>query len=132
MSTPNLETALRFVQAVEKGATGDALAQCFDPAVSQHEYPNRLFPNGAHRDLQALLVSAERGKQVLSSQRYEVRNAVAQGDHVALELDWTGTLAVPLGTLQPGAKLHARIGQFITFREGRIVSIRNYDCYDPL
>jgi ketosteroid isomerase-like protein len=50
---------------------------------------------------------------------------------VAVEVDWTGTLAVPLGTLQPGAKLHATIGQFFTFREGRIVSSRNYDCYDP-
>lgn len=131
MSTPNLEIARRFVQAVEQGAASDALRQFCDPAVTQSEYPNRLFPKGAQRDLKALLESAERGKQVLSSQRYEIRSAVAEGDHVALELDWTGTLAVPLGTLQPGAKLHANIGQFLTFREGRIVSIRNYDCYDP-
>jgi ketosteroid isomerase-like protein len=131
MSTSNLETARRFVQAVEQGAASDALRQLCDPAVTQHEYPNRLFPKGAQRDAKALLESSERGKQVLSSQRYEIRNAVAAGDYVALELDWTGTLAVPLGTLQPGATLHASIGQFLTFREGRIVSIRNYDCYDP-
>jgi ketosteroid isomerase-like protein len=131
MSTSNLEIARRFVQAVGEGAASEALRELCDPAVTQHEYPNRLFPQGAHRDGRALLESAERGKQVLSSQRYEIRNAVASGDQVALELDWTGTLAVPLGTLKPGAQLHATIGQFLTFREGRIVSIRNYDCYDP-
>jgi ketosteroid isomerase-like protein len=131
MSTSNLEIARRFVEAVGQGAASDALRQYCDPAVAQHEYPNRLFPQGAHRDLRAMLESAERGKHVLSSQRYEIRNAVAQGDQVALELDWTGTLAVPVGALQPGAQLHATIGQFLTFRDGRIVSIRNYDCYDP-
>lgn len=131
MSTPNLEIARRFVHAVEQGATGEALRPFFDPALSQHEYPNRLFPKGVKRDVQAMLESSEKGKQVLSSQRYEIRGAVASGDQVALEIDWTGTLSVPLGTLKPGDTLHAMIGQFFTFRDGRIVSLRNYDCYDP-
>jgi ketosteroid isomerase-like protein len=131
MSTPNLEIARRFVHAVEQGATGEALRPFLDAALSQHEYPNRLFPQGVKRDLQALLESSEKGRKVLSSQRYEIRGAVASGDEVALEIDWTGTLAVPLGTLKPGDTLHAMIGQFFTFREGRIVSLRNYDCYDP-
>jgi ketosteroid isomerase-like protein len=131
VSTPNLETALRFVKAVEQGATGDTLLQFFHPEIQQHEYPNRLFPKGAHRDAQALREASERGQQVLSAQRYEVRNALAAGDQVALELDWTGTLAIPVGSLPAGGKLHAMIGQFLTFRDGRIVSIRNYDCYDP-
>jgi ketosteroid isomerase-like protein len=131
MSTPNLEIARRFVQAVEQGATGEALRQFFDPALSQQEYPNRLFPQGVKRDVQAVLESSEKSRKVLSSQRYEIRSAVASGDQVALELDWTGTLAVPLGTLKPGDTLHAMVGQFFTFREGRIVSLRNYDCYDP-
>ncbi|WP_224241014.1 nuclear transport factor 2 family protein [Hyalangium gracile] len=131
MSSPNVETALRFVKAVEQGATGSTLMEFCHPDVSQHEYPNRLFPNGAHRDAQALRASSERGQQVLSSQRYEVRNAVAAGDHVALEIDWTGTLAIALGNKPAGSTLHAMIGQFITFRDGRIASIRNYDCYDP-
>ncbi|KFE70702.1 nuclear transport factor 2 family protein [Hyalangium minutum] len=131
MSTPNLDIARRFVQAVERGATAEALRPFFDPALSHHEYPNRLFPKGVKRDVQAMLESSEKGQKVLSSQRYEIRGAVASGDEVALEIDWTGTLSVPLGTLKPGDTLHAMIGQFFTFRDGRIVSLRNYDCYDP-
>ena len=79
MTSPNLETALRFVKAVEQGATGDTLLQFFHPDITQDEYPNRLFPQGAHRDAKALRESSERGQQVLSSQRYEVRGAVASG-----------------------------------------------------
>lgn len=131
MTSPNLETALRFVKAVEQGATGETLLQFFHPDITQDEYPNRLFPKGAHRDAKALRESSEKGQQVLSSQRYEVRGAVASGDQVALELDWTGTLKIPVGSLPAGGTLHAMIGQFLTFRDGRIISIRNYDCYDP-
>ena len=131
MTTSNLELALSFVRAVERGAPGEALFQFLHPDITQEEFPNRLFPKGAHRDAKALRESSERGQQVLSAQRYEVLNALASGDLVALELDWTGTLKMAVGSLPVGGTLHARIGQFLTFRDGRIASIRNYDCYDP-
>jgi ketosteroid isomerase-like protein len=78
-----------------------------------------------------MLAGAERGQGLLSSQRYAVRHTVAEGDSVALEIDWTGTLAVPLANLPAGATMRAAIGAFLTFRDGRIVSQRNYDCYEP-
>ncbi len=131
MSSTNLETALTYLRAVEQGATGEALARFFHPEASLREHPNRLFPTGMTRDLKATLEGAERGQRVLTSQRYEVRQAVAEGEQVALEIDWSGTLAVPLGTLPVGGVLRAAIGAFITFREGRIISQRNYDCYEP-
>lgn len=131
MSHPNLEIALSFVRAVEQGATGDALTRFLHPDISAREYPNRLFPSGMTRDLRAMAESAERGQKVLSSQRYEIRHAMADGDTVALEIDWSGTVTVPVGSLPAGGTLRAAIGQFLTFRDGRIVSVRNYDCYDP-
>ncbi|WP_224370064.1 nuclear transport factor 2 family protein [Hyalangium versicolor] len=131
MTTPNLETALRFVKAVEQGASDEAFSQFCHPDFTHQEYPNRLFPTGKVRDADACRESSKRGKQVLTAQHYEVRTTVASGDTVALEMDWTGTLAVPLGSVPVGGQLHARIGQFFTFRDGRIASIRNYDCYEP-
>ena len=41
----------------------------------QREYPNRLVPEGATRDLAALLAGNQRGRSVLSGQRYEVGSA---------------------------------------------------------
>ncbi len=127
----NLEIARRFVRAVESGATGDTLAAFWHEDAVHHELPTRLFPEGVKRDRASLLASAEKGKKVLAAQRYEVLHAVSQGDRVALEIDWRGTLAVPLGSLRPGDEMHARCAMFLELYDGRIVSARNYDCYDP-
>ncbi len=89
------------------------------------------MPQGATRGRSAILTAGERGKQAMSSQRYEELNAVASGDHVALELRWTGTLALPLGALPAGGEMRARYAIFLEFRGGKVWRIRNYDCFDP-
>ena len=121
----------RYLTAIEQGATGAALAEFYDPAVIQEEFPNRLMPNGARRGLAEIQAAAESGQKVLTAQRYEVLNALVQGDEVALEMQWIGTLAIPFGTLAAGDDMRARISSFITLREGRIISQRSYDCFEP-
>jgi ketosteroid isomerase-like protein len=127
----NLETARAYLRAVEGGATGEALARWFTPDVVQEEFPNRLMPSGARRGLRELLDGAERGQSVMRAQRYEVLSAFASGEKVALEVQWTGTLAVPLGSLAAGDDMRARFGVFLDFRDGLIAAQRNYDCFDP-
>jgi ketosteroid isomerase-like protein len=68
---------------------------------------------------------------VLAAQTYEVLSAMASGERVALEVQWTGTLAIPLGELAAGDVMRARFGVFLDFRGGRIAAQRNYDCFDP-
>jgi ketosteroid isomerase-like protein len=131
MPTANLEIVKRYLAAIEAGATGGALAAFFAPDVVQEEFPNRLTPNGARRDLAALLDGAEKGQRVLRAQRYEILGAVEAGDTVALEVQWTGTLAIPLGTLPAGGQMRARFAVFIELRDGKIARQRNYDCFDP-
>jgi hypothetical protein len=128
-SQRNLEVARRYLEALEGFATGAALAGFFAPDVVHEEFPNRLNAQGMRRDLAALLAGAERGKQVLASQRYEVRNAVARGEFVALEILWRGVLAVPLANLPAGSEMRAHLGVFLEFQQGRIKAQRNYDCY---
>jgi len=134
MSTPEEDAALarRFISAVEGGATGEALAAFLHDDVEQIELPNRLFPQGARRDRTAILESAEKGKHVVRSQRYEVLNVVAAGDHVAVEMRWRAELAVPIGSSKAGDTLSGQFAFFLEVRDGRIVRMRNYDCYDPI
>jgi len=127
----NASLARRFVEAVESGATGERLAAFLHDDVEQLELPNRLFAEGARRDRAAILTSAEKGQHVLRSQRYEILNLVASGKHVAIEMAWRGELAVPIATKKPGDSLSGRFAFFLEIEDGRIRSMRNYDCYDP-
>ena len=129
-ATDNAALARRFVEAVESGATGERLAAFLHDDVEQLELPNRLFPEGARRDRAAILASAEKGRNVLRSQRYEIIALVADGKHVAIEMTWRGELAVPIATKSPGDFLSGRFAFFLEIEGGRIRSMRNYDCYD--
>jgi ketosteroid isomerase-like protein len=131
MSTDNLAHAKRLLAALERGVVGDELAAFYTSDVVQEELPNRFMPQGAKRDLAGLLEAAVRGQKVMSEQRFELLNAVASGERVALEFRWVGTLAVPLGTLPVGGQMTGQYATFLEYRDGRIARQRSYDCFDP-
>lgn len=126
-----LELTRRYFAALEAGATGDALAAFYASGVVQEEFPNRFTPHGARRDLAAILDAAQRGQKLMASQRFEILHAVAEGDRVAVEFRWSGTLAIAVGSLLAGAEMRGRFACFLEFRDGRIVAQRNYDCFEP-
>ena len=130
-TTDNLAIARRYLEALESGADGNALADFFTKDVVQEEFPNRLSPIGAHRDLNALLEAARKGKKVMRAQRFEVRNSIVDGDNVALEILWSGLLAVPVDTLPADSEMRAHISVWLEFRDGKIARQHNYDCFDP-
>jgi hypothetical protein len=78
----NLDTARRYLAALERFATGGTLAAFFAPAVVYEEMPNRLKSEGGRSDLATMLANAQRGAQLLTSQRYEVA-----GDPAVAELE---------------------------------------------
>ena len=67
----------------------------------------------------------------MAAQRFEVRHAVAEGDRVAMETFWTGTLRAGVGSLPTGGAMRANFAVFLDFRDGKIVGQRNYDCFEP-
>ena len=123
-----LELAKAYFSAIE--ARTD-LSPYFCSDVVQREFPNQLVREGALRDLAALQEGQEKGKRVLVSEKYEIVDSVENGDRLALEVIWTGTLAIPMGSLPAGGTMKAHFGVFLTFREGRIYRQHNYDCFDP-
>jgi ketosteroid isomerase-like protein len=125
------ELTRRYFTILEQGATGDALASLYAPEVIQEEFPNRLLPTGARRDLAGILAAADRGQKVIKDHRYELLSIVADGDRVAVEFIWSGTLVVQVGPLPVGAVMRGRFASFLEFRAGRVVAQRSYDCFDP-
>lgn len=126
-----VETATSYLAALGRGASFEELAKFFTPDCVQEEYPNRLLPNGARRTLDDLQAAAKRGAKAVEGQRYEILHTVAQGDSVALEVAWNAKVLLSFGSLQPGDSMKARFAVFLRFRDGRIVSQHNYDCFDP-
>jgi ketosteroid isomerase-like protein len=119
----------RYLQAIERG--DDVSLEYLHPDIHQQEFPNRIVPNGIERDLDGIRLAAERGRQVIQEQRYEVRSLIATADQVAVEVLWTGVLKIPLGTLAAGAEMRAYSAMFFQLRDGKIVDQRNYDCFEP-
>jgi len=127
----NLATIRGYLEALQGGAVGEALAKFFTPDVRQVEFPNRLNPRGGVSDLPTILRRAEQGQNLLRSQRFEILSELAQDHRAAVEAKWTGTLAVVLGSLEAGATMTAHVAMFFQLVDGRIQLQRNYDCFEP-
>lgn len=126
----NLACVQGFLDALQAGKSGDSMRRFFHPDALQIELPNRLNPNGGESDLAALHKRSELAAQMMRSQTWEVRSMISNGEQVAVEAFWTGTLAVPVGTLEPGAVMKAHFAMFFEFRDGLIFRQRNYDCFE--
>jgi hypothetical protein len=64
----------------------------------------------------------EKDCKTFSRQTYEITNEVTTGETVALEVPWTGALAIPFGTLAAGSQMRCHSAMFLEFRDGKIVA----------
>jgi hypothetical protein len=100
-----IERAKAFAKAVAFQAPWAGIEAYYARDVLQEEFPNRLLPTGAVRDLEGLREGGAKGRQVITTQTVEIVNALSSGQCVVLEGIWTGTLAVGFGELKPGDQL---------------------------
>ncbi len=56
---------------------------------------------------------------------FKIKQEIADHDRIALEVEWVGTLAVPVGSIPAGGQMKAFFGVFLEFREGKIIKQRN-------
>ena len=133
MGTSNVELAREYLRAVESMGPLENVSRFYSVDIEFHEFPNRIVPQGRVRKRADLQPAYGQAQKLLCSQRYDVRRVVENGDEVAVELEWTGVLAValPAMNLPAGHEMKAYVAMFLTFRDGKIVSQRNYDCYPP-
>jgi ketosteroid isomerase-like protein len=124
------ELVERYFAALERGATGEDLAAHYHAEVVQEEFPNRFSPHGARRNLSEILAAAERGQRAIAGHRYQILSILVDGHRAAVEFAWSGTLAVPVGTLTAGTVMRGRFASFLEFQDGRILAQRSYDCFD--
>ena len=127
----NIAAALSFVRAVE-AMDGSKMEGFFAPDVEQTEMPNTFKPAGQVRDLSALKSDIGKSKGIIEQQKYDILNTIAHGEIVVLEMVWHGTVVTDIPPLREGQKLRAQCVAVFEFREGKVVKLRNYDCFDAL
>ena len=126
MASSNSSLVRQYLLAVASLGSFDDVANFFSPDIVFQEFPNRIAPQGRVRRAADLRAAYEQGRQT-----YTVQRIVEAGDEIAVELEWVGTLAIPVMNLPAGSEMKAFVAMFLTFRDGKIISQRNYDCYPP-
>ena len=132
MASANVASTYAYLRAVASMGPFENVARFFSSDVTFQEFPNRISPQGRVSRAADMQAGYEKGRAIMRSQVYDVQRIVESGDEIAVELEWTGIRAVPVLGLSAGSKTLAFVALFLAFRDGKIVSQRNYDCYPPL
>ena len=61
----------------------------------------------------------------------DIRSDFASGNLVVMEVQWTGVVRVPFGTIPAGGEMRADLAFFIEFENGKIRVQREYACFHP-
>ena len=125
------DVVLSFYRAIEDGQHGDQLARFLSPEARTVERPNALVPGGRVSDRATMLANSTAGAGLLAGQTYRVVSLAEVDGTVVARLTWTGVIAQDAGPFTAGQTLTAHIAQFIRVRDGQIVEIETYDCYEP-
>jgi ketosteroid isomerase-like protein len=126
MTTREIVTA--YIQAIES-MQPDAVEPFLHPEMENLEHPNKVTPAGKRYDIAALRAAGERGRAVMASQRYEIRQMIVEGDRAAVQMLWSGTLKVAAGPLPAGHVMRAEICSIIELRDGKVWRQEQYDCF---
>jgi len=127
----NLEKVARYLRSIENGDFA-YIADLFSPDAVLKQLPNRIYPNSIKSGVATMAEAFEKDRKLMSSQSYELKSWVADGDRLSVEVLWTDTPAVLFGSLAAGSEMRTHSAMFFQFKDGKIVSQRNYDCFGTL
>jgi ketosteroid isomerase-like protein len=120
-----------FLRAIERDQVVGDEERWYAPGAVQVEFPNKLLPKGATRNLADLRAAGERGRAIVERQTYEVVSIVESGNAVAVEAIFRATFRVDILGLPKGETMTARFAMFFTMQDGRIARHHTYDCFEP-
>ncbi|HZR64667.1 MAG TPA: nuclear transport factor 2 family protein [Terriglobales bacterium] len=129
-SVTNLKRIEHSLKSIENGDFA-WIINLFSPDAVLEQLPNRIYPNRICSGVSRMTEAFEKGRKLLSSQSYEIKGCVVDGDELSIEVLWTGILALPFGSLSVGSQMRAHSAIFFQFKDGKIVRQRNYDCFEP-
>jgi ketosteroid isomerase-like protein len=85
IASSNLERVHLYLKAIEDGQFSD-IRELFAPDALMVQYPNRIYQQGISSGVAHMAEAFEKGRKLLSSQTYQIKNEVVNGDSVAVEV----------------------------------------------
>jgi len=125
------EAAVRRCVDLFNKRTLEWVDTCYAENAEWIELPMPGTPEGRRGTCTFLRETAERLLRLFPDRQMTIRNIVAQGDQVVLEVDWQGTAAAAVGGLNVGTVVHLRLASFFTLADGLIVKQTDYGVPIP-
>jgi ketosteroid isomerase-like protein len=124
--TENEAAARRCVDMFNRGDIAVWVETCYAGDARWIELPRQSTPAGQQGGPELIRSSGEAVLKFVPDRRMTIRGLIAQNGQVALEIDWRGTTAAPMGNLPAGSTLRYRVATILTFVDGLIVKEVDY------
>ena len=124
------ERAIRRCVELYNRRTTDWVDTCYAVDAEWTELPTAATPCGRGGKRSVLHAAAERALALFPDRQMKIRNLVAQGQQVVLELEWSGTAAAAVGSVKPGTLVRLRLASFFTVVDGLITKHKDYCVLD--
>ena len=125
------EAAVRRCVDLFNKRTLEWVDTCYAETAEWVELPMPGTPEGRRGTRAILRETAERLLRFFLDRQMTIRNVVAQKDQVVLEVDWQGTAAAAVGSLNVGTVVRLRVTSFFTLVDGLIVKQTDYGVPIP-
>ena len=125
-TTQQNEIAVRRCVDLFNERTLEWVDTCFAENAEWIELPIPGISRGRQGNRAFLRETAEGTLSLYLDRHMSIRNLIAQGDQVVLELEWWGTAAAAVGGLSVGAQIHFRVASFFALFDGLIVRQTDY------
>ncbi|MGD0923239.1 MAG: nuclear transport factor 2 family protein [Terriglobia bacterium] len=120
------ERAIRRCVELYNRRTAEWVDTCYAVDAEWTELPTPATPRGRGGKRGVLRAAAERALALFPDLQMKIRNLVAQGQQVGVELEWSGTAAAAVGSVKPGTAVRLRIASFFTVVDGLITKHTDY------
>jgi ketosteroid isomerase-like protein len=103
-----------------------------DPEFTQKEFPSPANPKGLQLNAAELLKRIGELRKQLTAQHFEITNQFESDNQVAVEVLWTGLLAMDQGPFKKGKNIKSNLCMVFEFRGEKILLQRIYDSHEPV